>query len=229
MAATKEAPPNPVMEDATRALSTIDVTPPELVVIQTNVDYMEAASALRAIAGKLSSIEAARLSVTRPLDKLKNDAMAYFKPAQAALAAREVELRRAIVEWNTRQESIRRAEEARLRDEQARIEAAANEEALKLAAAGRKNAARAVIANIPPVPTAINSAPVRAPGIGNTKHWKFKVEDIFELMLHVANNPECEYIIPNDKLLGELARSTKGKVSIPGVRFYAEDGLIVKS
>lgn len=54
--------------------------------------------------------------------------------------------------------------------------------------------------------------PERPQGISYREDWKFEVTDIEAL-------PK-KYMIPDEKTLAEIARSTKGLVEIPGVKFY---------
>ena len=52
-------------------------------------------------------------------------------------------------------------------------------------------------------------------GIATKKVWKFKI--VKETLI------PREYLMPNEKMLGEVARATKGTLKVEGVEFFSED------
>lgn len=216
-----------IEDEVTKALARVNVVLPDVLIINDNEAYGTAAVVLRDIASKRKELDKERKAITEPLDLSKKRVMALFKPVLDNLESRENEIRRAMTQYNAVLAARQREEQARLRDEQQRLEAKAKEEAKALLEDGNRFEAMAVLNNVPVVPTLVVDRPAVA-GIGTRQNWKHRVVDILELMVHYADNPNSDLIIPNDKVLGEIARSTRGKVSIPGVEFYAEDGLVVK-
>lgn len=57
------------------------------------------------------------------------------------------------------------------------------------------------------------SEPERPQGISYREDWKFEITDV--------NSLPRKYMVPDEKTLSEIARSTKGLVEIPGVKFYS--------
>lgn len=53
-----------------------------------------------------------------------------------------------------------------------------------------------------------------AAGVATRKLWKFEIVD--------ASLIPREYLIPDEKKIGELARTLQGKAALPGVRFFDE-------
>jgi hypothetical protein len=214
------------IDEATKALAKLDVSPPAVGPIKSNDDYEEAAGALREIVEKKRILEDERKKVTRPIDAAKKSIMDLFKEPLGKLERRETAIRTAMADYSRELVRIQREEQARLRDEQAKLAAAAQEEAARHYLNRRDEQAEAVLENIPPVPTVIIDKP-KVSGMFGRDNWKFEVVDMLDLVIWACeNNPGL--IIPNEKMLGELARSTKGQLTIPGVRFYSEEGLVIR-
>jgi len=57
--------------------------------------------------------------------------------------------------------------------------------------------------------------------IGTLKTYKWELEDITKV--------PREYLIPNAVLIGQMVRSSKGTISIPGIRVYSEDSIRVNT
>ena len=52
-------------------------------------------------------------------------------------------------------------------------------------------------------------------GISTRTNWKFKIVD--ELLI------PREYLIPDEKYIGQIVRAGKGKKQIPGIEIYSEN------
>lgn len=139
-------------------------------------------------------------------------------------------LSRLIGAFDVRVEQQRRAEEARLQ-EQLRLEAEAEEkkraeeqaiaDAIELEAAGDTKGAAAVLAN--PVPQQIYVPPVILPkqtpktvGVSSSQNWKFRITNV-DLIPR-------QYLVPDEKMIGQIVRASKSKTNIPGIEAYPEDG-----
>ncbi len=57
-------------------------------------------------------------------------------------------------------------------------------------------------------------------GVSLRENWSFRIVD--------ENLIPREYLKPDEKLLGEVARSMKGKIKVPGVEFFSETGISSK-
>jgi hypothetical protein len=132
--------------------------------------------------------------------------------------------------FDTQMEARRREEEARLQEEarkhaQAEAKRLADEQAIadaiELEAAGDTKGAAAVLAN--PVPLAVYVPPVVIPravpkseGVSSSQVWKFRITNV-DLIPR-------EYMIPDEKAIGQVARALKNKTNIPGIEVYPEGG-----
>lgn len=110
-----------------------------------------------------------------------------------------------------REEEARQAEELRKQQEKARKQAEKEEAKGNIEKAdlirqeAQESALRAPAAQVPQP---------KAEGIKKIEKWHYKITSLDRL-------PK-KYMIPNDKMLQDLASATKGKVDIPGVQFYSE-------
>lgn len=142
----------------------------------------------------------------------------YLKPITEA----ESTLKASIIKWQDEQESIRRAEQARL---EAEARAAAEEERKRreeeaLQAAIAEGAEEVYVEPAPYVPPPI-AAPTyeKVTGLGITRRWGADVTDIKKLCRAVADGvvPES-YVLPNMPALNQRAQADKQALVLPGVR-----------
>lgn len=133
--------------------------------------------------------------------------------------------------FDTRVEQERRAEEARLQ-ELARVEAEAEAQrlaeeqaiadAIELEAQGDTKGAAAVLNNpVPPqrvyVPPVIVQRQVpKTVGVSSSQMWKFRITDVDKI--------PREFMVPDEKMIGQIVRASKSKTNIPGIEVYTEDG-----
>ncbi len=80
------------------------------------------------------------------------------------------------------------------------------EEQKKLDKLAKKNGLPA-----PVIPTKVE----KVTGVKTKTLWRFRIKDEKKI--------PREYLIPNEKMLGQLAEATKGSLEIPGVEFYPEE------
>lgn len=134
--------------------------------------------------------------------------------------------------WQQAEEEKRQAEQRRLQaeaDEKARREREALE---KRAAAARKpetqqrhmEAAAQVQAPVVVVPP-----PPKIAGAVSRETWKAQIVDRATLLHWIFENNRCDLVLVNEKELERLAKSQQGMAQVPGVRFYAERDLAVRS
>ncbi len=132
--------------------------------------------------------------------------------------------------YNHEQERLRRAEEARIQ-EQLRVEAEAEakrqsdenaiQDAIELEAQGDKKGAEAVLNN--PAPVAVHVPAVvlptqvpKAEGVSGSKIWRFRITNEAEI--------PREYLMVDEKKLGQIVRALKDKTNIAGIEAYPENG-----
>ncbi len=206
--------------------------------VTTQEAYTATGVELKHIKSRAKELDALRRSMTKPLDDSKARIMGLFRPALDALKTAETDVKKAMLTYEDEQEAKRKAEEDRLREvqrketerlgrlgreaaERARVAAEAGDaaKAAKDAAKAEAFAERAETATAAPVTVAPLHSNIE--GVSRTKRWTFEIEN--------ASLIPRPYLMPNEKMLGEIARSTKGTLSIPGVRIYSEDSLASRS
>jgi hypothetical protein len=152
----------------------------------------------------------------KSLDKAKKDLLAQRNAHLEPLAEAERAIKAKIGGWqrleHERQERERRAamEKARKDEEERRQHLA-----LVLESQGADEAANAVIDA--PVVVAAPPPPVapKATGISTRKAWKFRITD-------QAAIPR-DYMMPDEKAIGQVVRAMRERTNIPGVEVYSED------
>jgi len=188
--------------------------------ITTAEVYAGAGEDLRQIKAKAKELDTLRKSLTRPLDESKKRIMDFFQKPLGLLKQAETAVSSAMINWHREQERIRQAEEARLREAQrketerlAKLAAKAEERGDKEKAETFEERAAVVQESVPVVVPKVS----KVAGLAMTKIWKFRITD--------ASKIPPAYLMPNEVLLGQLARSTKGELKIEGVEFYSEDSM----
>ena len=186
--------------------------------ITTAEIYANVGEDMKAVKAKTKELDTLRKSLTKPLDESKKRIMEFFKPPLTALGKVESIINLAMVGWNREQERIRQAEEARLQEAQRKE----TERLQKLAAKAEQRGdeskkeefegrAAVVESTVPAVATKVE----KISGLRTRTDWKFRIVDI--------NKIPREYMMPNEKAIGEVARATKGAIKIDGVEFYPEE------
>lgn len=173
-------------------------------------------------------LEDERMATTRPMDEAKKQVMDLYRQPLDNLAKAESVIKKAVIDYDNEQR--RKAEELQ-RKLQAEAEEKARKEreklavrAAKAAEAGNEEKAAALLEKADEVQVFVPIVQTIAPkstGISTRKVWKYRIVDV--------NKLPREYMIPNDALLSGLARSTQGAIPVPGIEFYAEDSLAIRS
>lgn len=191
--------------------------------IASNEQYAEAGEWLKEISGRIKDLEAMRLELTRPLDKIKKQWIEWFARPLDKLKAADGAVRGSMRAFMAEQEKLRLAEERRLQE-------LAEKEAKKLEAAAKKAEAKGqeekadqlrekaeqAAAVVPVVASKVE----KVAGVALKQYWKFKIVD--EALL------PREFLCPDEKKLGEHARLTKGQAPIAGVEFYCSEDFSVR-
>jgi hypothetical protein len=137
--------------------------------------------------------------------------------------ARKLVTRKA-TDWQ-QAEQRRRDEEARVAQEKANHEAEERriKAAVQMEAEGNQKIADAIIA-APVVAPVVQAAPVAKPaGVQVRENWQAEVTDLSALIRAVQEGKVgIEVLQPNLAVLRTLAKITKGKTVIPGVRVWNE-------
>jgi len=195
--------------------------------IKSPTDFSLASEGLRAIKAKTKELDAARKSLTQPLDESKKKIMAMFKKPLDKLKEAESVVKKEMVNWRSQQEEVARLERERLaeiqRKEAEALRLAAQKEAERIDKLKTKEEKEQAIEQavdlaeqaemVESVPIVIDE-PQKVAGISMRTIWKFKVIDI--------NKLPSEYLIADEKMIGKMVKATQGKVSIPGVEIFSE-------
>lgn len=197
---------------------------PAVIQISDDESYLEVGDSLRRIKGSQKELKELKSTMTKPLDQAKKAIMDMFSVPEQLLTSRESALKKAIVVWEDKLSQMRLAEEARLRDERQKLLEAAEAKAVKLESRGKMEQAE-MVRDAVPLPSVVQLDREYAEGISVRKVWKFEVLD--REALFNAGRPEFWEV--NETALRSFARSTKGAITIPGVRFYQESEIAARS
>lgn len=200
----------------------------EALVITTNSDATYVAERISEIKKQIKSIEAQRLSYTKPLDEAKAKLIEDERKATAPLNDILKTLNTKMVVWTQSQEAIRRAEaEKKRKEELAALEAERqrqialaattdSEEAIKAVEEIEKNAERLEAAPV----TISNTVKTEKGGWTTQTRWKARVID--------ESLVPREFLMVDTVKINKYATNMKEKAKILGVEFYTEVGGVVR-
>lgn len=219
----------PTVADAEEKLQEIRADFPAVYDIKTQEQYDGAADILRNIKSQLKQLDEMRKSMTRPIDEAKAAVMNVFRPKEAQLKAAETSLKAGISRYAQEQERKRLALEAQLREKQRKEQERLEARAAKAFEEGREEKAEELLSRVPPVPVVLSGA-MRPEGISLKEYWKAEVVD-FEALVKAAaeNDAYLPYLKADEQALGGLARALKTGAKVPGVRFFADQGVSARS
>jgi hypothetical protein len=200
--------------------------------VTTPTEYELAAEELQSLKRKRDSLEAQRVSITKPINagvKLINEL--FGKPIDyldSAIGA----MKTAMLVYSTRQAAIAAAEKKRLEEAAAAEQKRLAEEASKLQAAGKTDEAEAaqLAADliVAPAPTA---AIPTARGISTAKILDWQVIDRLAFLRHVVENAETQpelldYVIVD--AIRMRKRCAAGDPGWPGILVGTKDSMRVR-
>jgi hypothetical protein len=221
-------PCNIANRDTQEALECLTET--RAVIIANNADFQNCGESIRAIKTKIAILEQKRMSITRHLDQAKAAAMDLFRPAIDYLKQARLMREGAYFKWQDDQAKLARKAAEDLKCKQIEEARKLKEKADKAAAAGKlekaeelNNQAQFKESFIPVIPAA-----PKVNGLASIEVWKARVVNLNELIKYCLETGN-QLVIADDKALGGLARSSKGKMNIPGVQFYSERSMSAKT
>lgn len=183
-----------------------------------------AAEELQSIKKRATALDEQRKAITGPLDQAKKQVMDLFKPPLEVLTKAEGLLKSKMLTWQ--QDEARKAAEARAeaeRQAQAERERRAAE-AEKLEAEGKVGEAavqRAVAEMVVAAPSVATVEPPKVAGVSTRTSVDFEVNDLLQLVQHVAKNTELIGLLQADSVkLRAYVRGLGMATSLPGVRVF---------
>lgn len=196
-------------------------------VIKDQADFDQSGFYLKDVKAKIKAVEEQQKEITRPFNEGLKRVRELFRRPLDLLNQAEETLRKGRIVFQQQQEKSRLEEERRLqelaRKEEEKRRKQLEVRAQKAAERGDEEKAtelREQKENVFIPAPIIESQVTKTEGIGMRKAWKFEIVDV-ELL------PKS-YMLPNEKLIGGIARSMKELANVPGVRFFAEDVEVVK-
>lgn len=186
----------------------------------TNPAQLEAsAEELKRIKARAKDLDAQRREMTKPLDDSKKRIMDFFREPLQFLTDAESLIKRAILAYQSEQEKLRRAQEAKLA-EQARKERERLEKRAEAAAAkGQEEKAEMLRDQAVEVKAPVLAAPKAPAGIQTRELWSAEVFDAELVVASVLDGAlPWEAITINQAYLDAQARLHKAALNIPGVR-----------
>jgi len=180
--------------------------------------YISSANDLKLVKAKYKEIDDIRKRITKPLDDSKAQIVAFFKVPLDKLMSIEAKIKSAMLSWQQEQERKRREEESRLAEIQRKEAEKLTKRAEKAEAKGNVDKAEELRQQaeekelFTPI---VESKVEKIVGIQTKTIWKYRITD--------SNKIPREYLIPDEKILGEAARKYKGILKIDGVEFYSEE------
>jgi hypothetical protein len=185
--------------------------------IANQTDYTTAGEYLKSIKNAAAELDDLRKSMTRPLDESKKRIMDFFRKPMDILEKAEAAIKRSMLTYQDEQERLRKEEEARLAELQRKEAEKLLKKAEKAEEKGNADKAdelRESAQQLSSVTPVVAPAVEGVAGVNTKTVWKFKIVDV--------NLIPREYMLPNDKMLGDVARATKGTLKVAGVEFYPE-------
>lgn len=191
--------------------------------IATAEDYSIGSKYLQAIKAMRDEIATAFDGSIKAAHQAHKTMIAAKRKYDDPLAEEDASLRRRMGSWQTEVERKRREEQERIRqEEQRKAEERRLAEAVKLEEQGRnEEAERLVEAPVQVVTPIVPTTVPKEEGVSSRRIWKFRIVD--------ASLIPREYLMPCESAIRHLARTLKDQARLPGVEFYAEESIAVRS
>lgn len=188
-------------------------------VITTVGEYQNTGEKRKEVNQHLKELKTTRESFTQPLEATKKRIIAFFKPAETKWKQVKDLLDAGMLGWEEEEAERQRIEDARLlalaQEEQDRLQAQAEARAEEAEESGNAELADEIMDNVPQVEmSVVKRTPTKVDGVSTRTLWRFRV-------VNVDLVPR-DLMIPDEKVLGEIARESKGTAEVPGVEFYSE-------
>ena len=191
-------------------------------VISNQPDYEIASTVLQEVKSRYKELDSQRKEITKPIDTAKKAVMDLFKTPLELLEKAESKIKSLMIGYTNEQERKAREEQARLQKladaEAAKQKKILDEKIARAEASGKTEKAEELQAQKETIAPII--APVVAPQIETPKGVSYR--DNWTAEVINTDLVPREYMIVNLQALNSIAKSTKGTLKIPGVKFNCE-------
>jgi hypothetical protein len=189
------------------------------VTISNQLEYEGASIVLKEIKSRYNELDTQRKKITKPLDDAKKEVMSLFKTPLELLEKAETKIKGLMISYTAEQERKAREDQRKLQeaaDKETERQRKLVEAQIERAKASDKDdkveqleAKKETIApiSVPTIAPQINTPS----GVSYRDNWTAEVID--------ANLVPREYMVVNLQALNAVAKSTKGTLNIPGVKF----------
>ena len=212
--------------------------------IKTAQDYVEAAETLKHITGAIKRLNEKRLEITRPLDTSKSLLMEVFRPWQERLDEAKTWVLDAIAAYDEAQVEQARIAQAAADEVARKAQEKLQAQATKAETSGKVEKAAELQQRASMVVAPVFAPAPRPAGLASRENWKAECNDLSALVLAAAativrakggldseevrklfnTSPTVPlaFLLSNDKVLAEQARSLKVQFVCPGVRVFSD-------
>lgn len=188
-------------------------------IISNQGDYEVASTVLSEVKNRYKELDTQRKEITKPIDTAKKAVMELFRSPLELLEKAESKIKGLMIGYTNEQERKAREEQLRLQKiadaEAARQKKILDEKIARAEASGKTEKAEELQMQketITPIVAPIIAPQIETPkGVSYRDNWTAEVIDI--------NLIPREYLVVNMQALNAVAKSTKGTLTIPGVKF----------
>ncbi len=185
-------------------------------------EYENEGLRLQIIKKQYKEIESKRKELIKPFQDATKRLNEFFKNPLNLLKEAEDSIKKAMLKYQRKIEEERIKEQKKLDEIAERERKKLEKRAEKYREKGNEEKANELFEEATFVPHhKIVKMPEKIEGIQTRDNWKFRIIDV--------NKLPREYMIPDEKRLGEIARAGKGLVKIEGVEFYNEPVIASKA
>lgn len=195
------------------------------IVIADDRTFIAAGELVNEIKSLRKEIDSTFDPIIQKAHEAHREALAQKKRHEAPLAEAELIIKKSLNVYRTEQERKADDERRRLEDEaRKREEERRLEEAQELQDAGDIQAAEEVISEpIAPPPVRVAPPTPKVAGVQFRETWTFAVENLHQLVQHVAAHPEdLNLLQANTTAIRQMVNARKTACRIPGVRVWSE-------
>jgi uncharacterized protein YdiU (UPF0061 family) len=190
--------------------------------ISNQAEYESASNILKEIKSRYKELDTQRKEITTPLDAAKKSIMDLFKSPLTLLEQAEKKVKNLMIGFTNEQGRLAKEEQKRLQkiadDEAAHQKKLLDAKIARAKASGKEDKVEVLEMEketIAPIVAPVISPKINTPaGVSYRDNWTAEITDV--------NLVPREYMTVNIQALNAVAKSTKGTLTIPGVKFKCE-------